>query len=213
MSESINKTCWDRGKTGTDGREKQEERWMKPNWDRLNYEFPPQLNIKLLVSMVMMWRYLRFTSRGQNTWYQQMYRHGCWLTSGEVSCRYVADQTQSNQVLMASLESRIPLKLIHQMSSPHLIAPMIVFPPQPSLFLFASPPLILYSSPQRAAKSLIQEVFLLCSCIKKVTVVEFYYRSLHRIQHLMILHGLWSKCQSRCFSHIIMIDVINPQVF
>lgn len=45
---------------------------------------------------------------------------------------------------------------------------------QSELFLFAFPPLIILfqSKENEAAKALIQEVFLLCSCIKKVTVVE-----------------------------------------
>lgn len=42
--------------------------------------------------------------------------------------------------------------------------------PQSSLFLLSS--FIFQSKESEAAKSLIQEVFLLCSCIKKVTVAE-----------------------------------------
>lgn len=48
--------------------------------------------------------------------------------------------------------------------------------PESSLSLFAFPPLIVIfqSKESEAAKSLIQEVFLLCSCIKKVTVVQSF---------------------------------------
>lgn len=56
------------------------------------------------------------------------------------------------------------------------IAPKIVFsgPDPKSPIVITLPPLIIIfqSKENKAAKSLIQEVFLLCSCIKKVTVVE-----------------------------------------
>lgn len=181
-----------------------------------------------------------------------MYWHGCWLTSKSIPTVMIhADMLQIKRSPIRfwwlCVRVVIPLTLIDQMSTvPHPIAPGIMIlsevfkpfkpgiagirfisGPDPSLSLsiFAFPSLIIIfqSKESEAAKSLIQEVFLICSCIKKVTVVERVYPRwhdylrLHRIQHLMILHGLLSKYQSHCFllqqlSHI-MIDVTNPGVF
>lgn len=47
----------------------------------------------------------------------------------------------------------------------YLVVPIIVFLSEAFIIIFQS-------KKSEAAKSLIQKVFLLCSCIKKVTVVE-----------------------------------------
>ena len=117
------------------------------------------------------------TTHDINTWTD----NGCWLTShGEVSCRYVADQTQSDQTV-------IPLRIIHTMLTvpdpfrSHdsvSVGGFYTFLNTRNQARLRSRPIvshlivILQSKESEAAKSLIQEVFLLCSCITKVTVVE-----------------------------------------
>lgn len=156
----------------------------------------------------------RFTSRGKNTWYQQMYG---WRQSLFPRWRFMQICCRSNAVQSGS--DGFAWELYSTQTNPSLdpLAPRIVLQvqthhhPKSSLFLLSS----LYSSPKRV--KLPSPWFGKCFCsVRKSQWGRIDYCSLHRIQHLMILHGLLSKFQSRCFlqllSHI-TIDVINPGVF
>lgn len=127
-----------------------------------------------------------FTSRGQNTWYQQMYRHGCWLTSESIpTLKFHADMLQIKRSPIKFwwlCLSCIPLTLIHQMSD---AAPMIMFPilthshhSLSLLFLLSS----LYPSPKRV--KLPSPWFRKCFCSVLVLRKSQWWRVLSQMNRL-----------------------------